>query len=209
MAHTPIRVLCVDDHVIVIKGLMAMLEHEPDISIVGYATSGQDALDQYVRHTPDVALMDLQLPGMSGLEAIAAIRRHDPAAKILVLTMYHGVEDIYRAMHAGASGYLLKDSLADNLAHAIREVHAGRTAVAEEVAANLASREADGALSPREIQVIQAVAHGMRNKEIASELGISEDTVNAHIKSIFLKLHVHDRTAALSVALRRGIIHLD
>lgn len=203
-----ISVLCVDDHIVVLRGLAAIIGQDPNIAVIACAASAEEGVEKYLRHRPDVTLMDLQLPGMSGFDAIRAIRQADPGARILVLTMHQGVEDIYRALHAGAAGYLLKDTLADNLIHAIHEVHAGRRAVADSVMANLESRDKDPPLSQREIEIIHMLAKGMRNKEIGATLGISDGTVHAHVKNIFTKLHVHDRTLALAVAVRRGILHL-
>jgi DNA-binding NarL/FixJ family response regulator len=152
--------------------------------------------------------MDLEMPTMRGVQAIHAIRRHDPDARIVVLTMYHGDEDIYRAVAAGAVGYLLKDTLPDDLIRVIRDVHAGRRVIPPEIAAALEQRASQPTLTVREFQVLELLATGKRNKEIAASLGISADTASAHVKSIFQKFNVHDRTAALAEALRRGIIHI-
>jgi two-component system, NarL family, response regulator len=199
MPHTAIRILAVDDHTAIRQGLAAIIDSEADMEIIASASDGREAIDQYKRHRPDVVLMDLQLPAMSGFEAIRAIRHEDAGARIVVLTMYQGDDDVNRAFEAGAAAYLLKDTPADNLVHTIREVHAGKTS------ATPTSRT----LSTREDQVMQLIAIGLRNKEISGRLGISEDTVQAHVKSIFTKLHVHDRTAALAIAIKRGIVHLD
>ena len=204
-AEPKIRVLCVDDHVVVLRGLAAILSQEPDIELVACATCAEEAIERYAQYQPDVTLMDLQLPGMSGFDAIRAIRKDAPSAHIVVLTMHQGSEDIRRALEAGASGYLFKNTLADNLVHMIREVHAGRSALADAAAANAGN---EPVLSPRELQVMQMIADGMRNKEIGAALGISEETVHTHLRSIFAKLQVHDRTLALAVAVRRGIVHL-
>jgi DNA-binding NarL/FixJ family response regulator len=153
-------------------------------------------------------LMDLQLPVMTGLEAIRAIRHLSPEARIIVLTMYHGDEDIHRALMAGASTYLLKDMLSDDLMRVIREVHAGQRALLPDVQVRLDERATRPSLTPREVQVTELIGRGLRNKEIASELHISEETVQVHVKSILTKLSVNDRTAAVNVAMRRGIIHL-
>jgi DNA-binding NarL/FixJ family response regulator len=152
--------------------------------------------------------MDLQLPGMSGLEALIAIRREYPDARIVVLTMYQGDEDIHRALQAGAVTYLLKDTLSEDLVHAIREVHSGARPIQPAVRACLAERDRQPSLTLREVQVIELISRGMRNKEIAASLGISDETVHVHVKNILAKLNVNDRTAAVSVALRRGIIHI-
>jgi len=208
MAAPPIRVLIVDDHRIVRDGIALILQRERDIDVIGSASTGEEAVDTFVRSTPDVVLMDLQLPGMSGVEAIRAIRRSDPGARIVVLTMYQGDEDIYRALQAGATTYLLKDSLSDDLIHVVREVFGGGRPMAPEVKTRLEDRAARPTLTQREIHVLELVCTGHRNKEIAGSLAISEETVQVHLKNIFAKLEVHDRTGAVYVALRRGIIHI-
>jgi len=203
-----IRVLCVDDHRIVREGVALIIDRENDMQVVGSAATGEEAVAVFKRERPDVTLMDLQLPSMSGLEAIQAIRREDPDARIIVLTMYQGDEDIHRSLTAGAATYLLKDTLSDDLIRCVREVNAGRRPIRPEVKARLDERAAQPTLTPREIQVIGLVADGKRNKEIASLLGISEETVQVHLKNIFAKLKVSERTAAVNVALRRGIVHI-
>jgi two-component system NarL family response regulator len=205
---TRIRLLCVDDHRVVREGIVAMIGRRPDMEVVASAGTGEEAVELFVRHQPDVTLMDLQLPRMSGLETIVSIRKLNPQAHIIVLTAHQGDEDIYQALRAGAATYLLKDSLTDELVTMVREVHAGRRPVPPNVQALLAVRTASAALSPREIEVLEAVGQGMQNKEVAAVLGISEDTVKAHVKRILFKLNVDDRTAAVTVALRRGIIHM-
>lgn len=200
--------LCVDDHRLMREGISRIVGLQPDMIVVAEASNGQEAVEQFARHRPDVTLMDLQLPTMNGLDAIRAIRSSQPDARIVVLTMYHGDEDIHRALEAGVMGYLLKDTLPDELVHVIREVHAGRRTLPPEIAAALELRASQPTLTFRELQVIELLATGMRNKEIAAELGISADTASAHVKSIFQKFNVHDRTAALAEALRRGIIHI-
>lgn len=207
--HTaPIRVLCVDDHPLLLEGVARKIERQPDMAVVDTAGTGQEALILYRRHRPDVVLMDLQLPGMGGLQAIEAIRREDPNAKIIVLTILGGEEDIYRAMRAGAASYLLKSSLSQDLIATVRKVFAGERPMTPEVAARLAAREGQSGLSIREIQILELIAKGLRNKEIAGELGIGQETVQTHIKRLFVKLQVSDRTAAVTVALSRGIVHL-
>jgi DNA-binding NarL/FixJ family response regulator len=203
-----IRVLCVDDHRIVREGIGLIIDREADMKVVASAATGEEAVALFTRERPDVTLMDLQLPSMSGLDAIHAIRRKDPEAHIIVLTMYQGDEDIHRALAAGAATYLLKDTLSDDLIRIVREVHAGRRPIRADVKARLEERAAAPTLTPREIQVMELVAEGRRNKEIASLLGISEETVQVHLKNIFAKLKVSERTAALNVALRRGIVHI-
>jgi DNA-binding NarL/FixJ family response regulator len=198
----------VDDHRLVLAGIELMIGRQPDMQVVGSATSGEEAVSLFRQHKPDITLMDLQLPVMSGLEAIRAIRHLSPDARIIVLTMYHGDEDIHRALVAGASTYLLKDMLSDDLMRVIREVHAGQRALLPDVQVRLDERATRPSLTPREVQVTELIGRGLRNKEIASELHISEETVQVHVKSILTKLSVNDRTAAVNVAMRRGIIHL-
>jgi DNA-binding NarL/FixJ family response regulator len=190
------------------EGIMHILGMHHDVRVVAEASNGEEAVDLYQRFRPDVTLMDLQLPKMNGLDAIRAIRKHDPAARIVVLTMYQGDEDIYRALQAGAAGYVLKDSVSGELIRVIREVHAGNDAIPADLAAKLALRDRQPALTGRESQVLELLVTGMRNKEIAARLGVTEDTARAHIKSIFAKFNVHDRTAALAEALRRGLVHI-
>ena len=203
-----IRVLCVDDHRLMREGIVRIVGVQPDMTVVAQASDGEQAVEQFLRVRPDVTLMDLEMPTMRGVQAIHAIRRHDPDARIVVLTMYHGDEDIYRAVAAGAVGYLLKDTLPDDLIRVIRDVHAGRRVIPPEIAAALEQRASQPTLTVREFQVLELLATGKRNKEIAASLGISADTASAHVKSIFQKFNVHDRTAALAEALRRGIIHI-
>jgi DNA-binding NarL/FixJ family response regulator len=190
------------------EGIARIVGVQPDMTVVAEASNGEEAVEQFARHRPDVTLMDLQLPTMGGLEAIRVIRSNQPDARIVVLTMYQGNEDIHRAIEAGAMGYLLKDTLPDDLIRVIRAVHGGERVIPPEIAAALELRASQPTLTYRELQVLELLATGMRNKEIAAELGISSDTASAHVKSIFQKLNVHDRTAALAEGLRRGIIHL-
>ena len=208
-AAGPIRLLCVDDHRLMREGIVRIVTTYPDVRVVAQATTGKEAVEQFLEHRPDVTLMDLQLPTMNGLEAIRQIRAAEPQARIVVLTMYHGDEDIYRALQAGAAGYVLKDTVPEELIHVIREAHAGRRSIPSGVAARLEARTNQPALTARELQVLELLKTGRRNKEIAAALGISEDTARTHIKSIFLKFGVHDRTAALSEAFRRGLVHID
>ena len=203
-----IRILCVDDHCIVREGIALIVNRQPDMEVVASAATVREAIDRFTEHRPDVTLMDLRLRGASGTEAIEAIRRLDPRALIIVLTMYDGDEDIYRALHAGAATYLLKDTLSDDLIREVREVQSGRRPVHPDVEARLAERSSHPPLTPREVEVMELIMQGLRNKEIAPSLGISEGTVQVHIKNIFAKLQVNDRTAAVQVALRRGIIHI-
>jgi two-component system NarL family response regulator len=205
---TVIQVMCVDDHRLMREGLARIVNVQRDMRVVAQASSGEEAVELYRRHRPDVTLMDLQLPRMSGVEAIRAIRAGDADARVVVVTMYQGDEDVHRAVAAGAVGYLLKDTLPDDLIHTIRDVHGGRRAIAPGIAALLEQRATQPSLTGRELQVLELLATGKRNKEIAAELGISGDTASAHVKSIFVKFNVHDRTAALAEALRRGVIHI-
>jgi len=203
---SPIRILCVDDHPLMREGVARKLGRQPDMKVVGTAGTGEEGVAMFQRLHPDVVLMDLQLPGMSGLEAIQAIRAQDSAARVIVLTMYQGDEDIYRALRAGASSYLFKDTLANDLVSIVREVHNGGRPIPPAVASRAAVNHV--ALSPRELEVLKLVARGLRNKEVADHLGLSTDTVQTHIKHLFEKLNVSDRTAAVTVALSRGILHI-
>ncbi len=208
MRSAPIRVLCVDDHRIVREGVALIIGQQPDMTVVGLAATGEEAVELYQQCRPDVTLMDLRLGAMSGVEAIRAIRAGHPAARIVVLTMYEGDEDIYRAHKAGAITYLLKDTLTDDLIRVVREVHAGERPMMPAVEARLAERASQPTLTAREIEVLRLLAEGMRNKEIAAALGITEGTAQIHVKNIFAKLHVSDRTSALQVAIRRGLVHI-
>jgi two-component system NarL family response regulator len=203
-----IRVLCVDDHPLVREAVSRKIELQPDMEVVATAANGQEAVELFRQHRPDVTLMDLHLPVLSGIEAILAIRAEDDQARIITLTMYDGDEQIFRALRAGATTYVLKSTLSDDLVRVVREVHAGGRPIPADVALHLAERTRRGILTHRETEVVELLATGMRNKEISSFLHISEDTVEAHLRNIFSKLNVKDRTAAVTVALRRGIIHL-
>lgn len=207
-AGRKIRVLCVDDHRIVREGIALIIDRQPDMEVVAVASTGERAVRLFNRHRPDVTLMDLQLGKMSGLEAISLIRRQHPHARIVVLTTYDGDEDIYRALEAGAATYLLKDTLSDDLIRVVRQVHAGQRPIGADVQARLDQRGGNAPLTPREIEILELVTKGMRNKEIAAALNISEDTVAVHLRNTFAKLKVNERTTAVTVALRRGIIHL-
>jgi len=205
----PITVLCVDDHRIVREGLRMIINGEPDMTVVDAVATGGEAVVGYRRHAPDITLMDLRLPDMSGVDAIRSIREFDHDARIIVLTMYRGDEDIHQALGAGASTYLLKDTLADDLPRIVREVNAGQRRLPADVQAKLLERAANPTLTSREIEVMKLVAAGRRDKEIAIALAISNQTVRVHVKNIFAKLGVGDRTEAMNVAIRRGIIHID
>ena len=207
MSKVCIRILCVEDHRLVREGIAALIGQQPDMQVIASAATGEEAVAMFRQILPDVTLMDLQLPKMSGLEAIRAIVHERAEARIIVLTMYHGEEDIYRALDAGATTYLLKDTLADELVRIIRDVHLGKRPMSANVRASLAERAQHRHVTPRELQVIELVSQGMRNKEIAASLGISEETVQVHLRNIYMKLNINDRTAVLAVAMRRGLIH--
>ncbi len=201
--------MSVDDHPIMREGLAAVIGTQSDMTIVAEAENGRAAIEQFRRHRPDVVLMDLRLPGMGGVEATACIRREFPAARIVVLTTYEGDEDIYRALEAGAQAYVLKEMFGENLLTVIREVHAGHRYIPPAVSSRLAEHLPRAALSGRELEVLKLIAKGLRNKEIGAQLGIAEPTVKIHVKNIFDKLNVIDRTQAVVTAAQRGIIHFD
>ena len=204
-----ISVLCVDDHRVLLEGLRLIISRETDMVVVGTAASGEEAVDLYRVHRPDVTLMDLKLGGMSGLQAIREIRRHHSEARIIVLTMYQGDEDIRKALEAGAWTYLLKHTVSADLVRVVREVHAGERPVIPTVQALLDEYTLRAGLTQREVQVVELISQGMRNREIAVMLGISEETVHAHVRHVLAKLGASDRSAAVSIALKRGIIHIE
>jgi DNA-binding NarL/FixJ family response regulator len=208
MARSKIRLLLVDDHFVVRVGLRSLLETQPDIAVVAEASGGKAAIEAHARHQPDVTLMDLRMPDLGGAEATAAIRKAQPSARILVLTTFDNDEDIYRALEAGAVGYLLKNTDGDPLLATIRAVHAGTYQLPRELAARMAQRQTAPELSPREREVLQLIVNGQSNKEISATLGLAENTVKNHIKTILDKLGVADRTQAATTALQRGLARL-
>lgn len=210
MPQASIRILIVDDHPVVRKGLAATIDPEPDMKVIASASNGRDAVQLFRQHRPEVTIMDLTLtPDMSGAQTIQAIRSEFPEARVIALSAHQGDESIYQALHAGARTFLLKDTLSEELISAIREVHAGNRPIPPFVAGKLADRMTMQPLTPRELAVLKLMAKGLRNKEIAAQLGIADATTQGHVKSIHLKLGVHDRTEAVTDAIRRGIIHLE
>jgi len=205
---TPIRILAVDDHDLIRKGIAAILSTEPDLHLVATADSGADALRLFRLHQPDVTLMDLRLADMSGSDVTLAIRREFPEARVIALTSFDGDQDIYRALEAGVRGYLLKEMVHTEIVRAIRVVHSGKRFIPAEVSRQLTEFFPDVALTPREVEVLSLVARGLGNKEVGDVLGTASGTVKAHVQSILSKLGAKDRTHAVTIALRRGIIHL-
>lgn len=205
--HT-IRVLVVDDHPLLRQGIAALISAERDVVLAGACSSGLEAIQHFAGLRPDVTLMDLQMPGMNGVDAMIAIHREFPAARVVILTTHTGDAQIVRALKAGAAGYLAKDVVAEELIDTIRSVYAGHKTVSPQVAVKLATHAMDDALTAAEIDVLQLIAAGNTNKLIGERLGITEDTVKARVKNILSKLDAHDRTHAVTIALRRGIIEL-
>lgn len=204
----PIRIMVAEDHHVVRQGLVALLKTVSGLQVVGEAADGREAIERFDEFHPDVTLMDLRMPNLGGVEAVVEIRRKHPAARIIVLTTFDGDEDIYRALQAGAKGYLLKGMFGEELVDAIRAVHSGRTRIPPAVAERLADRMGGPALTSRELDVLRAIVAGRSNKEIGTELSIAEATVKTHINNILGKLGVADRTQAATTALQRGIVHL-
>jgi DNA-binding NarL/FixJ family response regulator len=203
-----IRILLADDHPLLRDGVAGLVADQPDMELVGEASSGREALDQFRKHRPDITLLDLQMPEMNGIDAILAIRSEFPKARIVVLTTYTGDAQILRALKAGAQAYLLKSVLRRELLDTIRAVHKGQRRIPPEIAAQLAEHAADDPLTSREIEVLRLIAAGKANKLVASDLSITEETVKGHVKSILSKLGASDRTHAVTIALKRGIIQL-
>jgi DNA-binding NarL/FixJ family response regulator len=207
-ANAKIRILIADDHFLVRIGLIALVNMEPDMEVVGEASDGVQALAIFEKLQPDLTLMDLRMPGKDGIQATLEIRGKFPTARILMLTTYDGDDDIHKALQAGAQGYVLKNSTRETLVPALRSVAAGQRWIPKDIASRLASRKTFEELTPREIEVLHKLARGLANKEIGEALGISEHTVKGHLKNILAKLRVADRTEAVTTAILRGIIHL-
>ena len=208
-AHNLIRILTVDDHPLLRKGIAALVNPEPDLKLVAEAANGKEAVEAFRSHQPDVTLMDLQMPELDGLEAIVAIRREHPEARIIVLTTYTGDMQVLRALKAGARAYILKGQVHKELLDTIRAVHAGQKRIPPEIAAQLADHATDDQLTVREIDVVRLIAAGNGNKQIADQLSIGEATVKSHVTNILSKLGANDRAHAVTIALKRGIIELD
>jgi DNA-binding NarL/FixJ family response regulator len=204
-----IRVMCVDDHPLVRKGVASILANEPDMELVAEASDGREAVEKFKELHPDVVLMDLRMPTMDGTEATRAIRNENPDARIIALTSYDGDQDIYRALEAGVRGYILKEMVHSEVVKAIRTVQSGKRLMPPEVAERLSEYFPQVALTPREIEVLSYVARGMANKEIAHKLGTANGTIKMHVQNILEKLGASDRTHAVTIAIERGILHLD
>jgi DNA-binding NarL/FixJ family response regulator len=208
MTNDTIKIMVIDDQAVVRQGFVALINTVSDMAVVAEGTNGRQAIDLYRLHRPDVTLMDLRMPELGGVEAITAIRKEFPDARLIVLTTYDGDEDIYRSLQAGAQGYLLKDMFFEELEEAIRKVHGGSRRIPAQVAERLAERMGSSDLTGRETEVLEQIVAGHSNKVIATRLNISEATVKSHINSILSKLGVSDRTQAATTALQRGLVHL-
>jgi DNA-binding NarL/FixJ family response regulator len=206
--QTKIRVFSVDDHPLLREGIAAIIDNQPDMTMVAQAATGAEAIQMFRQHQPDVTLMDLRLPDISGIDAVVAIRAEFPEARIIMLTTFEGDVEIQRSLRAGARGYMLKSTPPKDLVEMIRHVHAGKKGIPQQIAAHLAEHFSDEALTEREIDVLSHIAGGNRNRDIAERLFISEETVKVHIKHIMEKLGASDRTQAVAIAIRRGIIQL-
>lgn len=205
---SPIRLLLVDDHPLMREGIHAVLQRQPDMAVVGEATNGMEAVERHAELRPDVTLMDLQMPRMDGLRAMQIVRERFPKARLLVLTTYQGDIQAWRALKAGASGYLVKTALRTSLLDAIRTVHGGGRWVPADIAVDLARHAGDEMLTEREVEVMRYIAEGHSNREVGALLSVTEDTIKARVKSILLKLHARDRTHAVTLAVRRGLLQL-
>jgi DNA-binding NarL/FixJ family response regulator len=205
---TRIRILSVDDHPLLREGLAAIINNQPDMLLVAQACNAQEAIQQYRKHQPDVTLMDLRLPDKSGIDALIAVRAEFPEARVIMLTTFEGDVELQRALEAGARGYMLKSMPPKELVEVIRQVHAGKKRIPAQLAAQLAEHMSDEDLTPREIEVLNQIAGGNRNRDIAEKLFITEETVKVHIKHIMEKLGANDRTQAVAIGVRRGIIEL-
>jgi two-component system NarL family response regulator len=208
-SETQIRILIFDDHHVIREGLKALISTQPDLLVVGEASDGQNASDLFRKHHPDIVLMDLSMPGVGGMEATKTLCTTFPNARVIVLSIRSGDEDIHRSLQAGAKGYLLKDATSVHLFEAVRTVHSGRRYIPTEIATQLAERPPASDLTAREAEILQEIVRGKSNKEIADSLSIAEPTVKFHVSNILIKLGANDRTGAVTIALRRGIVHLD
>ena len=206
--NSKIRIMVIDDQAVVRQGFVALINTVADMEVIAEGINGQQAIELYRQHNPDVTLIDLRMPVVGGVEAIATIRREFPEARLIVLTTYDGDEDIYRSLQAGAKGYLLKDMFFEELETAIRTVHAGSRRIPAAIAERLAERMAGSNLTARELEVLELIVRGQSNKEIGASLKISEATVKSHVNSLLSKLGVTDRTQAATTALQRGLVHL-
>jgi DNA-binding NarL/FixJ family response regulator len=203
-----IRVLAVDDHALLRDGIAALIGNQSDMELVGEASNGREAIEAFRQHHPDVTLMDLQMPEMGGIDALSAIRGEFPEARIIVLTTYAGDVQVFRALKAGARAFLLKGLLRKELLETIRAVHSGQKRLPPEIAAEIAEHATDDSLTPREIDVLRLIAGGNANKEIAAQLSLTEETVKGHVKNILAKLDANDRTHAVTIGLKRGVIEI-
>ena len=209
MTTTPIKILIADDHPVVREGLTALINYYPDMTVVAEASNGREAVELFLKHRPNIGLLDLNMPEIDGVDAIIAIRQQIPGARLIILTTFDGNEDIYRGLRAGAKAYLLKDTPRAELVACLRAVHNGQTVVSPELTAKLAERLSTSTLTARELEVLRLLAQGGSNKEIANTLCVAEGTIKSHIVAILRKLDATDRTQAVTLALKRGILRLE